>query len=165
LEYADCPPWLQPLPAVPIGKGWAATTSLDWTLPVSKQLQPHQYENIDLIVASDCVWLVSMLNALLDTVASFFQASSASKPPTFLLSFQRRDTVEGDASVTFTTINRVIQSVHARGWKMECLAWRRVLLDSENEEAQDHHPNTVEPINPQTTDDEKEVFVFSICPV
>lgn len=167
-EYSDCPPWLQPLPGVPIGEGWAATTPLDWTQPVSKQIYPHQYQNVDLIVASDCVWLVSMLHALLDTVAYIFHQTTAasSKPPTLLLSFQRRDTTEGDTSATFTTINRVIQSVQARGWKMECLAWRKVFLDSENKMDQDENPMT-ESSKPQlntVTADEKEVFVFSIFP-
>ena len=86
-EYAECLQWLQPFHGVPIGKGWAATTPLDWTQPISKQLHRHHYENVDLIVASDCVWLVSMLNALLDTVAFFFQQSSTSQPPNMTIEF------------------------------------------------------------------------------
>ncbi len=148
----DCPDWLKSCGGMSIGAGWAAATALDWTYPVSEQLRPHQYQNIDLIVASDCVWLLSMLNALLNTISFLFHSSS--RPPTFLLSFQRRDTLEGDQSATFTTINRVIQSVHERGWRMECLAWRPVILDQEK-----HHQQEVD-----QTNEDKEVFVFSIDP-
>ena len=143
--------------------GWAATAPLDWRIPVQEQLPLSAYSNLDYIVASDCVWLVSMLDALLNTVASIFDASasSSSSPPTLLLSFQRRDTSEGDDSPNFTTVQRVIHSVTARGWRMECLAWRPVgrgMTPPINESSTtDDHDDGDDP-------DEKEVFVFAIRP-
>ena len=135
------PSWLGK-DAVRIAKGWASATPLDWTKPLSpNQLNPSQIESIDMIVASDCVWLVSMLEALLDTVQGVFEQSKRS--PTFIMSFQRRDS-GGDDSALFTTVNRVLASVMGRGWSFECLAWRPVQLgDGEGD---------------------KEVFIFEIRP-
>jgi hypothetical protein len=171
------PAWLNGTHAKPIGRGWAGATALDWTVPVNEQLpSPDLYNTIDIVVASDCVWLVSMLDALLSTVASIFShhqhqqhvsqptwsspssdqekdtnlspsSSSAThrhdNGPALLMSFQRRDTVEGDSSAVFTTVQRVLKDVTNRGWTMECLAWSLV------------HYNTEE---------DKEVFVFEIRP-
>ena len=129
--------------AIRIGKGCAAATPLDWTKPLSpNQLTPSQLDSIDLVVASDCVWLVSMLDALLDTVQGVFDQSKRS--PKFLMSFQRRDASGGDGSALFTTVDRVLTSVNQRGWSFDCLAWRPVQLgDGEGD---------------------KEVFIFEICP-
>lgn len=136
------PSWLGD-DAIRMGRGWAAATPLDWTKPLSpNQLTPSQIECIDLIVASDCVWLVSMLDALLDTVQGAFDVSQRS--PTFLMSFQRRDASGGDDSALFTTVDRVLKSVKERGWTVDCLAWRPVQLgDGEGD---------------------KEVFIFEIRP-
>jgi hypothetical protein len=186
------PAWLNGTNAKPIGRGWAGATALDWTVPVNEQLpSPELYTTIDVVVASDCVWLVSMLDALLSTVASIFsnfrhrqqqhnsQSTSSSlssdqerstinfgehdtkespssaaaaaaaathrrdSGPALLMSFQRRDTVEGDSSAVFTTVQRVLKDVTNRGWTVECLAWSLV----QNE-----------------TEEDKEVFVFEIRP-
>ena len=136
------PSWLGD-DAIRIGRGWASATPLDWTKPLSpNQLTSSQLESIDLIVASDCVWLVSMLDALLDTVQGVFDMSKRS--PTFLMSFQRRDASGGDDSALFTTVDRVLSSVADRGWTFDCLAWRPVQLgDGEGD---------------------KEVFIFEIQP-
>jgi len=129
---------------VSIGKGWAGTAALDWTKPVEEQLSPSGlYENVDLIVASDCVWLVSMLNALLDTVEAIFAAAATTKSsksdtkgeysgPTFVMSFQRRDTPtsNGQSSI-FTTVERVVDAMKGRGWNVDCLAWHPVKLDGD----------------------------------
>jgi len=105
----------------PIGRGWAAAAPLDWTRPVREQL-PALFSSrddeaagnggVDLIVASDCVWLKSMLDALLDTVSCIFEESVAAaaaakirsvssngstSPPSFLMSFQRRDPAAADS--------------------------------------------------------------------
>ena len=137
----NAPSWLGK-DAVCIGKGWASAKALDWTKPLSpNQLNPSQIESIDMIVASDCVWLVSMLEALLDTVRGVFEQSKRS--PTFIMSFQRRD-ASSDDSALFTTVDRVLTSVRGRGWSFECLAWRPVRLgDGEGD---------------------KEVFIFEIRP-
>ena len=136
------PSWLGD-DAVRIGRGWASATPLDWTKPLSpNQLGASQIESIELVVASDCVWLVSMLDALLDTVQGVFDQSKRS--PKFLMSFQRRDASGGDDSALFTTVDRVLKSVKERGWSFDCLAWRPVQLgDGEGD---------------------KEVFIFEICP-
>ena len=140
--HETSPSWLGD-DAVRIGRGWASATPLDWTKPLSpNQLTASQIESIDLVVASDCVWLVSMLDALLDTVQGVFDQSKRS--PKFLMSFQRRDASGGDDSALFTTVDRVLKSVQERGWSFDCLAWRPVQLgDGEGD---------------------KEVFIFEICP-
>jgi hypothetical protein len=90
----DAPSWLGSH-CHKIGKGWASSASLDWTVPIHEQLTPNQCQSIDFIVASDVVFLVSMLKSLLYTVSSLF-ASSAANDPSFILSFQRRDSQEGE---------------------------------------------------------------------
>lgn len=143
-DGVDPPDWLLPN-GVPIGKGWASARALDWTQPVNEQLSLHRddcddFGGLDLIVSSDCVWLVSMLDALLNTVEQLFAQNPMA---TLLLSFQRRDTVEGDDSPMFTTVDRVVSQVEARQWEIECLAWRPIVLTKENNVT-------------------KEVFVFEI---
>jgi hypothetical protein len=148
----ECPAWLEQFDAMPIGRGWAATTPLDWTRPVESQLSADLLSNTDLIIASDCVWLVSMLTALLDAVQVVFAASPATTA--FVMSFQRRDAAQqgggagdhdDDDSTLFTTVDRVVAAVEARRWSMECLAWRPAVLDG-------------------TAYDDKEVFVLEILP-
>lgn len=140
LNDNTCPEWLQPH-GVRVGTGWADATSLDWKKPLDTQLSKTQLDAIDLIVASDCVFLVEMLDSLLDTVAAVFDKTTSSDF-SFILSFQRRDSKDGDDSTSFTTVNRVLAEVKARNWTIECLAWR---------------PETV-------GEDTNEVFVFEILP-
>lgn len=138
-----CPTWLHPQGGgVNIGRGRAAASPIDWKQPLEEQLSREQGEQVDLIVASDCVFLVEMLKSLLDTVASVFEWSCARRQPSLLLSFQRRDAKDGDESQSFTTVNRVISEVRKRHWSIECLAWRPVVVG----------------------EDKSEVFVFEILP-
>ena len=143
-----CPSWLEP-DGIRIGKGWAASTPLDWTCPVDEQLTAEQSSAIDFIVASDVVFLASMLSSLLNTVESLFKAS-ASHNPSFILSFQRRDAQDGEESVAFTTVQGVLSAVEERGWGIECLAWRPINVRKET--------------NGIVKDEETEVFVFEIRP-
>mmetsp|Transcript_32897 Transcript_32897/g.59331 ORF Transcript_32897/g.59331 Transcript_32897/m.59331 type:complete len:327 (+) Transcript_32897:111-1091(+) len=143
-----CPSWLAP-DGMRIGKGWANSTSLDWTFPLDEQLTKDQSSSIDFIIASDVVFLASMLTSLLNTVQSLFNASSSNNP-SFILSFQRRDAKDGEESATFTTVNGVIAAVEKRGWSLDCLAWRPVTVRKEADGA--------------VIDDESEVFVFEIKP-
>ena len=139
-----CPAWLkwQSDTAVRIGTGWAATTTIDWKEPlVDQQLPAEQCRSIDLIVASDCVFLVEMLESLLAVVANIF-AQAQERKPALMLSFQRRDAKDGDNSKSFTTVNRVIAEVKARGWSIDCLAWYPVVVG----------------------EDRSQVFVFEILP-
>jgi len=111
------PDWMED--AIPIGKGWAATRAVDWTISLSKQISADH--TFDYVVASDCVWLRSMLDSLLDTVASLFEICD----PTFIMSFQRRESVNS-ASAMFTTVDSVVSSIRNRGWKLKCIAWRPI---------------------------------------
>ena len=140
----SCPDWLkfQEENGVRIRKGWAATTAVDWKVPIDEQLSFEQSSHVDLIVASDCLFLVEMLEMLLSTVAAVFDRSTA-RQPALLLSFQRRDPKDGDESRSFTTVNRVITEVKARRWSIECLAWYPVVV---------------------AEDSTSEVFVFEILP-
>jgi hypothetical protein len=109
--------------------------SLDWSQqPLEDQfMSVEQMEQVDLVIASDCVFLVDMLRMLLDTVSIVFQRSMVRRP-SLLLSFQRRDAKDGDDSESFTTVNRVIREVQAKNWSMECLAWRPVVVNEETTE-------------------------------
>lgn len=142
-----CPQWLAP-DGIQIGKGWASTASLDWAQPLNEQLTTEQSSTIDFVVASDVVFLVSMLHSLFNTVESIFASNNN---PSFILSFQRRDAKEGEESSSFTTVKGVISAVEDRGWICECLAWRPVAVRKEES-------------NGTVTDAESEVFVFEIKP-
>ena len=89
--------------AIPIGHGWVGCTALDWTRSLEDQLTPNQCQGIDVVVVSNCVWLVEMLDALLKTAAAVFAATSnknnkiaaAISSCSFLMSFQQGDPKEG----------------------------------------------------------------------
>eukprot|EP00980_Cylindrotheca_fusiformis_P002545 scaffold600_cov68-Cylindrotheca_fusiformis.AAC.3 len=171
---------------VSIGKGWAATTPIDWTIPlistdtfssdhhqnnniqqqqnIQNQLELEDIQNIDLILASDCIWLVSMMEPLFDIVDCIFTHNPQAK---FLLSFQRRDgtnhednndndnndddpkTTSSSNKKMFTTVDSVLKTMmEERKWSVQCLAWRPT--------------NTTTTTTTTTTDnqDPKEVFLF-----
>jgi predicted nicotinamide N-methyase len=133
-------------PAYRIGRGWASTTPLDWSVHVMEQLSRTQLNSIDVIVASDCAWLASMLDMLLDTVEALFDAKAGQRnvdndddddddddignnnhgPPSFLMAFQRRDRNIGSA--TFTTMDTLSDAVTKRGWTLQSRAWRPITL-------------------------------------
>ena len=115
--------------AIPIGKGWASAQPLDWTKPLSAE-HDDTMENIDFIIASDCVWLTSMFHALMDTVVAIFERSPNA---TFLLSFQQRNTTT--SSSMFTSIDSILETlVVQHGWKVQCIAWRPIYQnDSDND--------------------------------
>jgi len=142
---------------------WVAATSLDWTKPLPTQLHPCQYQNLDYIIASDCVWLMSMLEGLLTTVQTIFDESTTTTVPKLLLSFQRRD------SEMFTTVDRILQELQTvRGWKVTCLAWYPAYDpdDDPNEMSSPPTPASSDPNNPpqNVTPVEKEVFLFQVTP-
>jgi hypothetical protein len=147
-----CPLWLQQpnRHGLKVGKGWASCTPLDWTVPVKEQLSEAQITAIDFIVASDVVFLVSMLDSLLDTVAALFDTPSLEgKTKSFILSFQRRDAQDGEMSASFTTVRTIHKAIRDRGWNLECLSWRPVTGQKETSDG-------------TTVDDLSEVFVFEI---
>lgn len=146
---ASCPTWLG-ADGIRVGNGWAAATPLDWTQPLHEQLTHEQTSTIEFIVASDVIFLASMLNSLLNTVNLLFQAS-ASNNPSFILSFQRRDANDGEESVAFTTVSGFVAEIHRRGWSLDCLAWRPVTVRKETKDG-------------LVVNEESEVFVFEITP-
>jgi predicted nicotinamide N-methyase len=126
------PAWL-PSNAVPIGNGWAASTAVDWTIPLGEQLEDAErvMENVEVIIASDCVWLVNMMEPLFETVDSVFGRNPNAK---LLLSFQRRDPAKDTTTSTstttssmFTTVDHVLTTMmEQRKWSVHCLAWRPI---------------------------------------
>lgn len=143
----ECPQWLDSVSsnnaAVRIGRGWANTTALDWTKPLGKQLIEQHIANVDLIVASDCVWLADLLDSFFSTVAAIFAVSSQAK---LLVSFQPRDSGGSNNNVDntatrFTSVDGFLAMVKDHQWEIDCLAWRPV----ENEA-------------------DKDLFVFEITP-
>jgi hypothetical protein len=145
----SCPSWL--VNGRKIGKGWADSTPLDWNKPIKEQLSDEQASSIDIILASDVVFLESMTKSLFDTVEALFQASNHNEP-TFILSFQKRDPHDGQASESFTTVDGVLLAVKKRGWTIDCLAWRKVVVKKQDS-------------NGTVRDDESEVFLFEIFDV
>ena len=129
-KACECPQWLSNDDAERIGRGWASCASLDWTQPLEDQLAKDQYSSIDFIVASDVVFLRSMLRSVLDTVEAIFRASK--KPPPLILSVQRRDAEDGDDSVSFTTVRGILAAMNDRGWICTNLAWREVAVLKED---------------------------------
>ena len=149
----SCPSWL--VNGQRIGRGWANTTPLDWTKSICEQLTDEQASSIDFIIASDVVFLASMMKSLFDTVEALFETSKDNKP-SLILSFQKRDAQDGTDSKAFTTVDGVLTAVRERGWTIECLAWRTVAVRKEDETG-------------SVKDDTSEVFVFEIkdanCPL
>lgn len=144
----ECPSWLQPH-GLKIRKGWADSTPIDWTCPIDEQLTEAQSTGIDLIVASDVVFLVEMIDSLFSTVAALFKASVANNP-SFILSFQRRNQKDAKENETFSTVNGVLENVKRRGWTYDCLAWRSILAKRDEDDT--------------VIEEETEVFVFEIKP-
>ena len=141
-----CPSWL--VNGQRIGKGWADATPLDWTKSICEQLSDEQSSSIDFIVASDVVFLASMMKSLFDTVEALLEASKDNKP-SLILSFQKRDARDGTESKAFTTVDGILTGVRERGWTIECLAWRTVAVRKEDETG-------------SVKNDTSEVFVFEI---
>lgn len=144
-----CPSWLAS-DGIRIGNGWATSIALDWTRPLHDQLTHEQASSVEFIIASDVIFLVSMLCYLLNTVESLFRMSSSNNP-SFILSFQRRDARAGEESVAFTTVSGFVAEIYQRGWNLICLAWRPVTVRKETNDG-------------LVVNDESEVFVFEITP-
>lgn len=125
------PPWLQECHPTQIGKGWAGALSLDWTRPLNEQLQERQ-RNVDIIVACDCLWLLSMLESLFGTVETIFKSTPS--PTTFLMSFQRRDPRDDcNNNNMFTSVDRIVKEIKKRCWTLQCLSWNQVSCDGKEE--------------------------------
>mmetsp|Transcript_32427 Transcript_32427/g.76290 ORF Transcript_32427/g.76290 Transcript_32427/m.76290 type:complete len:406 (+) Transcript_32427:199-1416(+) len=116
--------------------GWGSIANIDWTERLNEEVS--SVSSLDWIIASDCVWLISMLDSLLNTVDSLFRLNPKAR---LILSFQRRDA--GDTT-RFSTVEGIVDNVRNRGWSIDCLAWRYVRQEGSTEP--------------------KEVFVFEIIP-
>ncbi len=145
------PSWLATAEGKRIGNGWAAFIPLDWTRPVHDQMTHDTTSCIEFIIASDVIFLVSMLTALLNTVESLFRSSSSHNNSSFILCFQRRDAKAGEESIAFTTVSGFAAEVHQRGWTLDCLAWRPVTVQKETNDG-------------LVVKEESEVYVFEIKP-
>jgi len=121
----------------PIGNmgGWASIATIDWTQPLNDQVS--SISSLDWIIASDCVWLVSMLESLLNTVDTLFSLNPNAR---LIMSFQRRDGID---STQFSSLSSIVNSVKKREWSLVLLAWRYV--------------------NQEGEDKPKEVFLFEIA--
>ncbi len=103
-----------------IDRGWASAAVLDWYEDVSEQLSSEVLKNIDLIVGCDCMFMKKLVDPLLSMVAGLF-ASSSSRDPKFLFTYQRRGLIQ-----VFSSIDDVLSKIRARGWTVTCLTWRTV---------------------------------------
>lgn len=136
-ENGKLPEWLlqQPIKGsdanvYEFGTSYVATNALDWTRPVCEQICLPGTD-VDLILASDCVWLVSMLESLLDTVSDIMGHKSK-----FLLSMQKREVDGTESAGMFTTVQSVLDAIEERSWKWACVAWKPVrLVDGQDSEA------------------------------
>jgi hypothetical protein len=118
---------------VRIGQGWAAATPLNWTKPLSEQIPEETVQELDLIVASDCVFLKDMLDNLLNTVEAVFEVHNrahTNRSPVLLLSFQRRDSEKDEK---FTTVTGILEELQRRRWSITCLCWAPNVIAKEQE--------------------------------
>lgn len=112
------------------GTSFVATCALDWTRSVQEQVRLPENNAVDLILASDCVWLVSMLDSLFDAVQEILGPHT-----TFLLSFQKREN-GSESTGMFTTVQSILDAIEERSWKWTCVAWKPVrLVDGQESEA------------------------------
>ena len=116
------------LKPIPIGCGYARPTVLDWFKPVSMQLSPNTYRNVDLIVAADCIFLRKLCDPMFDTVAEIFCNANQLEEVTCLFTYQRRN-LKG----VFIPLEEVLDKIAERGWVSHCLAWRKVVVEDDGE--------------------------------
>lgn len=125
---------------IPIGKGWANATALDWFLPISSQLSFETISSIDIIIGCDCLFLKKLIDPLLTVISDIFAAvASASavasdsgvvvrNPPKFLFTYERRNMMG-----LFISLEDLLDKIKERGWTVECLAWRTVAIEDDGE--------------------------------
>jgi len=113
---------------ISIGSGYARPTILDWFKPVCQQLSKHAYSNVDLIIASDCIFLTKIVDPMFNVLAEIFHHSSKPEEVTCLLTYQRRNQMG-----VFITLEEVLEKIYQRGWRVQCLAWRLVVVEDDGE--------------------------------
>lgn len=102
-----------------IGLGWATAKPLDWTKELTNQFSVETLQQIDMVVATDCTWLASLLCHFFDTLSKLFDHGTSK----CLLSFRRRECNVGSA--LFTTTASLIDEIRdKRSWNVRLLAWR-----------------------------------------
>eukprot|EP00977_Amphora_coffeiformis_P013204 scaffold3406_cov177-Amphora_coffeaeformis.AAC.1 len=106
--------------ATRIGQGYADATTLDWTKAVEQQLNDSLLDDVDLIVACDCLLLVSLLTSFCDTLQSLLDRCVNA---TCLLTYQPRS-----PNSLYTKLDQVLEALQGRGWEVSCVAWRRVCM-------------------------------------
>lgn len=111
-----------------IGCGCARPTVLDWFKPVSEQLSHDAYNNVDLIVACDCIFLRKIVDPMFNAVAEIFRNAKRSEEVTCLFTYQRRNLMG-----VFIPLEEVLDKIAKRGWSVQCLAWRKVVVEDDGE--------------------------------
>ncbi|KAL3792906.1 hypothetical protein ACHAWO_010712 [Cyclotella atomus] len=111
-----------------IGCGCARPTVLDWFKPVSEQLSHDACNNVDLIVACDCIFLRKIVDPMFNAVAEIFRNAKRSEEVTCLFTYQRRNLMG-----VFITLEEVLDKIAKRGWSVQCLAWRKVVVEDDGE--------------------------------
>lgn len=113
---------------VSVGCGYVRPTVLDWFKPVSSQLSSDAYKHVDLIVAPDCIFLRKLCDPLFDTVSQIFCNANKSEEVTCLFTYQRRNLMG-----VFIPLEEVLDKIAQRGWGVQCLAWRKVVVEDDGE--------------------------------
>ena len=113
---------------ISIGSGYARPTILDWYKPVCEQLSKRAYSDVDLIIASDCIFLTKIVDPMFDVLAEIFHHSSRPEEVACLLTYQRRNQMG-----VFITLENVLEKIDQRGWRVQCLAWRLVVVEDDGE--------------------------------
>ena len=111
--------------AVRLGNGWAKAAVLDWFKPVEEQLTQATTSDIDVIVACDCIFLRKLASPLLTTIATIFEHSRSNNPK-FFFTFQRRNMMG-----LFIQLEELLGMIEERGWTVECVAWRDVVVEDD----------------------------------
>ena len=145
---------------IPIGKGWARTTVLDWYQPISTHITNEAVSDIDIIIGCDCLFLKKLIDPLLDVVSDIFTATSTVTTSTtgngkhttdtetkFIFSYERRNMMG-----MFTDLDGLLHKIrYERNWFVECLSWRTIIVkdDGQHElylfQVTPHKPNTIQP--------------------
>jgi hypothetical protein len=113
---------------IAIGCGCARPTVLDWFKPVSEQLSNDAYAHVDLIVACDCIFLRKIVDPMFNAVAEIFRNAKWSQEVTCLFTYQRRNMMG-----CFIPLEEVLDKIAKRGWNIQCLAWRKVVVEDDGE--------------------------------
>jgi hypothetical protein len=107
------PSWISSNNAVRLHIGWAASSAMDRIIPLEEQISTITLKAVDLVVASNCVSLETMLETLI--TSEFSMTGSQDNDWKGSREFHVHD--------CRPCTGRHLQE---RKWEVECLAWRPV---------------------------------------